>query len=210
VCRDLTRRMDTRSAWKRKAESSAYYPQAVTPQELEEQADTLELINTELAARLERQSDSDGKIDTKALALAGYAVAAASFLATQHPQVVLASLAFVFDACAAGLATCAYALGAYRDVPAPRALFTRYAGQSKPATLAALAAERVRAFESNHQKHERKTRFWRASLVSLAIAVTLMVASVVVQTGQHGTTAKPGRSGSQPTASFTSSSAGGG
>lgn len=88
----------------------------MTPEELEGRAETLELINAELTARLDRQADSDAKIDTKAVTLVGYAVVAASFLATRHTQVLLASFAYGFDAIAVGLALWAYALARHRDV----------------------------------------------------------------------------------------------
>lgn len=71
----------------------------------------LELINAELTARLDRQADSTAKIDTKAVALAGYVVVAASFLATQHPQPVLAGLAYAAYVVTSGLSVFAYAVG---------------------------------------------------------------------------------------------------
>jgi len=174
----------------------------MTPDELEQQAETLDLINAELTARLNRQADSDAKIDTKTVTLIGYAVVAASFLATRHPQAILASLSYGFYAVAVLLCLRAYALARHRDVPAPRALFNRYAAQSKSVTLAALAAQRVKAFEANARQHERKSWLWRASLVSLVLGVTLMIVSIVVQTGQHGT-GTAARSGTHPAANPT-------
>jgi len=175
----------------------------MTPEELEGRAETLELINVELTARLDRQADSDAKIDTKAVTLIGYTVVAASFLATRHPQAILAGFAYGLDAIAVGLSLWAYALARHQDVPSPRVLFNRYAARSKPAALAALAAERVRAFEANARRHERKSRLWRASLASLVLGVTLMVVSIVVQTGQHDAGAKSGHAGARPSASPT-------
>src|SRR5258708_10263967 len=67
----------------------------VTPKEPEPQAETLDLINSEISASLARQSDSGKNIDTKAVVLVGYAVAAAAFLATTHAQPVLAALAYI-------------------------------------------------------------------------------------------------------------------
>src|SRR5438874_1225918 len=83
----------------------------VTPGDIQSQADTLELINTELAARLDRQADASDKIDTKAVVLAGYVVAAASFLATQHPQPLLAGLAYAAYIATFGLNVLVYAVG---------------------------------------------------------------------------------------------------
>jgi hypothetical protein len=164
----------------------------MTPEELEDHAETLELVNSELAARLGRQAGSTAKIDTKAIALAGYAVVAASFLATQHPQPVLAGLAYAAYVAALGLSIFAYAIGSHRDVPDPRRLLNGYALRPKPEVLAALAAERVKAFEINAGRQARRVRFWRASLIALAVGVTLMVVSIVVQTGHHDSTTRPG------------------
>jgi hypothetical protein len=175
----------------------------MTPEELEGQAETLELINAELTARLDRQADSDAKIDTKAVTLIGYAVVAASFLATRHPQAILAGFAYGLDAIAVGLSLSAYALARHGDVPAPRALFNRYAARPEPTVLAALAAGRVKAFEANARRHELKSRLWRASIASLVLGVTLMVVSIVVQTGQHAAGARPGHAGTRPSASPT-------
>ena len=160
---------------------------------VEEHAETLELINAELTARLDRQADSSAKIDTKAIVLAGYVVAAVSFLATQHPQPVLAAMAYGAYIVTFGLDVFAYAVGPARDVPDPRRLLNRYAVRSKPQVLAALAAERVKAFEANAHRHRRKARLWQVSLATLAAGVTLMVASVVVHTDKHDDTSQPKR-----------------
>ena len=165
----------------------------MTSEELEGKGETLELINAELTARLGRQADSSARIYTKAIAVAGYVVIAASFLATQHPQPVLAGLAYAAYLVALGLCVFAYAVGPYQDVPDPRRLFNSYAVRPKPATLAALAASRVKAFEANAGRHQRKARLWRASLVALAVGVTMMVVSIVVHTGDHDSTARAGQ-----------------
>jgi hypothetical protein len=171
-------------------ETRGFYAVGVLPEELRGQAETLELINAELAARLDRQVDSTAKIDNKAVALAGYVIVAASFLATQHPQPVLAGLAYAAYVITFGLSVFAYAVGTYRDVPDPRSLLNGYARRAKPEVLGALAAGRVKAFEANARRHERKALFWRISLATLAAGVTLMVASVVVHTSPHGNTAR--------------------
>jgi hypothetical protein len=177
----------------------------MTPEELEGHAETLELINAELTARIDRQTDSSAKIDTKAVVLAGYVVAAASFLAIQHPQPVLASLAYAAYAVTFGLNVFAYAVGPAREVPNPRRLLNGYATRTKPQVLIALAAERVKAFDANARRHQRKARLWQISLATLAIGVTLMVVSVVVHTSNHGGTTRPGQSSATPRASATRS-----
>lgn len=165
----------------------------MTPEEVDQQAETLELINGEITGRLARQADSSAKIDTKAVTLAGYAVAAASFLATQHAQALLAALAYAAFAVAALLGLSAYAVGYYREVPEPRGLFAGYLQRSKAQTLAALAAERVKAFEENAVRHQRKAGRWWFGVIALLIGVILMVISIIVHNGQHASSA-----GSQP------------
>src|SRR6266496_5785751 len=64
-------------------DTPGWNPCRMTPDELERQAETLAFINSELVCRLDRQSDSLAKIDNKAVLVVGYALAAASFLATR-------------------------------------------------------------------------------------------------------------------------------
>src|SRR5258708_21373026 len=82
----------------------------VTPKEPEPQAETLDLINSEISASLARQSDSGKNIDTKAVVLVGYAVASAAFLATRHAQPVLAALAYIPYAATGPIRSRAYGL----------------------------------------------------------------------------------------------------
>ena len=166
----------------------------VTNKGPELQADTLELINTELANRLSRQTAARRQVDTKAALLVGYVAAASSFLATRHSQPVLTWLAFAAYAIAAGLGIGAYAVGTYQDVPDPRRLFNQYALQPKSAALAALAARRVKAFESNEPKQRRKAKLWQASVAALMTGVVLMFAALYVHTDSHDRSAQQGRS----------------
>jgi hypothetical protein len=153
-------------------------------------AETLELINSELADRLARQTQAGSQIDTKAGLLVGYAVVAASFLATRHSQPVLTWLALAAFIAAAGFGVSTYAVGAYADVPDPRHLFNRYATRPKTAALAALAARRVRTFEANEPKYLRKATRWRLSLGALTVGIALMFAALYVHTDSHGQPAK--------------------
>ncbi len=174
----------------------------MTPEDIEEQAETLELINAELTARLDRQADASAKIDTKAVVLAGYVAAAASFLATQHPQPVLAGLAYAAYVATFGLNVYVYAVGTHKDVPDPRRLFNNYANKTKSQVLATLAATRVRAFNDNADRSKRRALLWRVSLASLAVGVTLMVLSVVLHTSPHDGIPRAARSAA-PAASAT-------
>src|SRR5260221_14622151 len=115
----------------------------VTPKEPEPQAETLDLINSEISASLARQSDSGKNIDTKAVVLVGYAVAAAAFLATRHAQPVLAALAYIAYAAAGSFGVWAYALPLYQDGPGPRKLFHGDLERPGGEALAALSGEGV-------------------------------------------------------------------
>lgn len=146
--------------------------------QLEDHAETLELINTEVTASLSRQSDAARNIDTKAIALVGYAGAAATFLATRHPQAVLATFAYAAYALAALFGIWSYAVRGHHNVPYPRGLFNEYWTRPRAEALAALAATRAEAFETNAEEHRRKARRWWLSLAALTIGVTLMVLSL--------------------------------
>jgi hypothetical protein len=126
---------------------------ALSPETLEAQADTLELINAEVSASLARQSASSDRIDTKSVFLVGYAGAAASFLAIRHFQPVLGALAFSAYAAAAAFGVLAYSVRLHKDVPEPGQLFRSYLLKPRVQVLAALAATRIQAFEANDRGH---------------------------------------------------------
>ena len=92
---------------------------------------------------------------------------------------VLADLAYAAYAACATAGIWAYAVRLYHDVPGPRRLFNEYLPKSKAQTLAALAATRVEAFESNARKQTRKVRRWWISLGSLAAGMTFMLLALI-------------------------------
>lgn len=141
----------------------------------EPQPDTLEIINAEITASLARQADSGARIDTKAIILVGYAGAASSFLATRHAQPILAGLAYLAYGTAASFGIWAYAVRLYLDAPNPLQLFNGYHTQTKTATLAALAATRVEAFDKNASTYNQKARLWLISLITLTLGATFMI-----------------------------------
>jgi multidrug transporter EmrE-like cation transporter len=157
---------------------SAMHP--MTERQLERRAETLELLNSEISASLERQAASGGRVDNKAVLLVGYAGAAASFLATRHAQPILAAVAYAAFAATAVLGLLAYSVRLYQDVPEPRHLFSAYLKRSRPQTLAALAATRVQAFEGNVASQARKARRWWLSLACLALGMVLMILALAV------------------------------
>jgi hypothetical protein len=149
-----------------------------TPEGLNRQVETLELINNEVTATLAAQYDSAARIDTKAAILVGYAGAAASFLATRHARPVLAALAYVAFGVAVGFGISAYAVFFYENVPKPRRLFNRYLGRTKPETLAALAATRVKVIERNAHRIHQKVKRWWISLGTLTIGMVFMISAI--------------------------------
>jgi hypothetical protein len=169
----------------------------VTNKGAELQADTLELINSELTDRLAREAEASAQIDTKAALVVGYVAAASAFLAVRHSQPVLTWLALAAFAVAAGFGIATYGVTRYKEAPDPRRLFNHYASKPKSEALAALAARRVGAYEINASRNERKARLWWVSLVALVIGVVLMFAALYVHTGSHD---RPGRQGHRPAA----------
>jgi hypothetical protein len=145
------------------------------PVQVPQHDDTLELINTEVTASLARLSDSGSSIDTKAAILVGYAGVAASFLATRHSQPVLAALAYAAFGLTVAFGIWAYAVRLYQDVPDPRQLFNDYYLQPKARVLAALAATRAEAYESNADKHASKAKRWWLCVLSLIVGIILMI-----------------------------------
>jgi hypothetical protein len=148
------------------------------PEDLDRQGETLELINNEVTAILAAQYDSAARIDTKAAILVGYAGAAASFLATRHSRPVVAALAYVAFGAAVGFGIWAYGVYFYETVSRPRTLFTKYRKRTKAETLAALAATRVKAIESNVGRIDQKVKRWWISLGILIVAMALMISAL--------------------------------
>jgi hypothetical protein len=154
---------------------------------VEEQADTLDLINTELSGRLTRQAASGSQVDTKAALLAGVAAAATQFLATRKdPDLFFAVPAYMAYAGALLAAVAAYALARYEDVPDPRGLVRLCVDRTKVETLAHLVAARVEVYEANCKKHRRKVLLWWASVVALVLGLALAAASVVYTDHRDG------------------------
>jgi hypothetical protein len=152
-------------------------------QRLAGNADNLELINSELAGRLDRLGDSGTKVDTKVVFLLGFIATAVQFLASRSPAPVLGGLAYAAYAAAFGLGVPALALTYYRDLD-PRTLLDEYASRRRGETLLDLCALRVNAYEANLERHRHKSRWWWRSFIATIVAVILSVAAIV-HTGGH-------------------------
>ena len=176
----------------------------MTPQELEDQEQTLELINSELAARLARQSESGAKVDTKAVFLVGFAATAAQFLASRSFEPFTGAAAFTAYAAAIGFGISVFKLAEYEDIK-PRDVLDTYARSTKGATLGALAGTRVGMFEKNDALHQRKARRWTVTLAAVAAGICLSTVSLVLHTDGHDKRTDPGEPA--PTSSASSAPA---
>ncbi|MCT6781462.1 hypothetical protein LXH09_33000 [Streptomyces sp. CS7] len=172
----------------------------MTPQEFEDQKETLELINSELAARLARQSESGAKVDTKAIFLVGFAATAAQFLASRGFEPFTGTAAFVAYAVALGFGISVFNLAAYEDIK-PRDVLDTYGRSAKGAALGALAGTRAGMFEKNDALHQRKTRRWTVTVAAVAAGISLSTVSLVLHTDGHDKRIEPGKPAStSPTA----------
>lgn len=150
----------------------------MTPEELQDHTETLSLINEEITARLDRQSDALEKIDGKAGLVVGYAFAAASFLATRNAQPVIAALAYLCFGVAAAVGVAVLAVSNFQDIE-PAALLS-YADRTPARTLAALASRRVMIFRFNTIRQQAKARRWWISFIAALAGTVLMVVAILV------------------------------
>ncbi|WP_262062925.1 hypothetical protein [Streptomyces sp. STR69] len=176
----------------------------MTPEQLRDQEPTLELINSELASRLARQTESGAKVETKAVFLVGFAATAAQFLASRGFEPFTGAAAFGAYACAVVFGVSIFNLAEYEDIK-PREVLENHGRSSKGAALVALAATRVGMFEKNALVHTRKTKRWTVSLTALAVGVCLSTVSILLQTGDYDGHTEPGGAATSAPASAASS-----
>lgn len=157
---------------------------AMTPQELRERESNLELINSEIASRMARQSEAGAKVDTKAVFVVGFAATAGQFLAARSFEPYTGTAAFVAYAVAIGAGISVFSLAKYEDID-PRAVLDGHGRGEKSATLIVLAATRVTMFETNGEVHRRKTKRWTISLTATVVGICLSTVSIVLHTGVH-------------------------
>ncbi|MEW2608459.1 hypothetical protein AB0894_32270 [Streptomyces sp. NPDC047916] len=156
----------------------------MTPQELQERESNLELINSEIASRMARQSEAGAKVDTKAVFVVGFAATAAQFLAARSFELYTGTAAFAAYAVAIGVGISIFSLAKYEDID-PRRVLDVHGREEKSVTLMALAATRVTMFETNSKVHGRKTKRWAVSLAAIAVGICLSTVSIVLHTGAH-------------------------
>jgi hypothetical protein len=143
-----------------------------------EYAETLELINAELAERQTRQAAVAASIETRSILLVGFVAVAAQFLATRHGEPVLQRTAFAAYALSAGSGIAALAARSSSPEPAADTLVEDYADGPRERALARLAAARVTALRENSVRHQRRTRWWWLAVAALAVATVLSIAAI--------------------------------
>lgn len=149
--------------------------------QLEDQAETLDLINTEVTASLTQQADESAKLDTKALTLVGYIGVLSAFLSTRQAETGIAFAAYTAYATAAILDITVFMLSpGLRMAATPKDLYDDYSNKSRVRTLAALTKARVAAFEENREKLLRKAKFAQFSVIFLVAGVALMAISIAL------------------------------
>ncbi|MFH8443436.1 hypothetical protein ACH4D3_19685 [Streptomyces sp. NPDC018026] len=153
----------------------------MTPAELEAQKETLELLNTEAASRLTRQSESLAKIDTKTVFLIGFAATAAQFLATHKHHDVLAYGAFAAYAVALFMGVLTIRVAEHKELEPPQ-MIADHVHLPKSQVLAALAASRASIFEVNARRQKLKARYWGVSLWSLVAGLGLSTVALLLHT----------------------------
>jgi hypothetical protein len=141
-------------------------------------AETLELINAELAERQARQAASAASIETRSVLLLGFVAVAAQFLATRHGQPVLQRTAFAAYAVSAGAGVAALAVRSAGTGPAADTLVEDYAHEPRDQALGRLAAARVAALRENSTRHRRRARWWWVAVAALAVATVLSIAAI--------------------------------
>jgi hypothetical protein len=146
-------------------------------------ADTLAMINTEIADRISRQSDALDKIDNKAVLVVGYVLAVVSFLATRPVQPILAAFAYSAFAVAAIAGLVSLAIRPYLDTN-PIQLIS-YAKRSPAEILPTGIASQAKVLRFNSGRQRTKVRSWWISISGLAVGTILMVAAILVQTYEH-------------------------
>jgi hypothetical protein len=144
-----------------------------------DQAETLDLVNAEVTASLAQQADASAKLETKALTLVGYVGVLSAFLATRQAQPYVAGAAYIAYAIAAVLDIKVFMSGPeLRMAASPRDLFKDYLERNKSDTLKVLVAARVKAFDDNQKRLQRKAMLAQMSLIFLVGGVLLMAGAI--------------------------------
>lgn len=129
-------------------------------------ADTLQLINDELSARLDRQRQASGRLDTKLTGLLTLCLASVplGLWVDLHWRLAVA-MALTGAAALAALGGL-WVRGLW-DAPIPRHLAEHYMEKPQIEVLDRLIGTKVLVFERNAALSARKARLWRVSAVML-------------------------------------------
>jgi len=142
------------------------------PVEEDDDTEALELLTRDLAERQARQAAAVAATETRSVLLAGFAAAAALFLAAHDAGPVLRAAALVAYAAALGAALAAAATR-------PEEPASTRAGQPKAQLLAALAAARAAALEAGTTRQRRQQRCWWVAVAAFGVATALAVLAIL-------------------------------
>jgi hypothetical protein len=141
-------------------------------------AETLELINVELAERQARQAAAAAAVEARSLVVVGFAAAAAQFLATRDGQPLLQRAAFAAYAVSALAGLAGLAVRPARSQPTAEALLDGYPREPRDESLARLAAARVAALQESSARQQRRIRCWWVAVGALAVATVLSIVAI--------------------------------
>jgi hypothetical protein len=144
-----------------------------------EDAETLELVNLELAERHGRQAATSASIETRSVLLVGFVVIAAQFLATRHAQPVLQRTALAGYAVSFIAGVAALAVSSPAAMPSAFTLVEDYARRPKAQVLAQLIAARVAALRENSGRQRRKAQCWWVAVAALGASTVLSVLAIL-------------------------------
>lgn len=145
-----------------------------------------ELINTEQAARLERQSQSLARIENKAGAVAAFAVVGGQFLATRHPFATSSSTLFAVLAFACYVATAGCSIWVTRvakgaDLPAADLVADAKDDRlSRADVMKQLIIDRDTVYQENKRQNVCRARAWWVSVVLLSAGLVSSVACIML------------------------------
>jgi hypothetical protein len=149
---------------------------------IDEDLENLELVNAELASRLDRQGHSLSRIEAKAIVMLGFAATAIQFLATRDPFWTSWSILFGLVAFVAYIGSFAFGVWSLR-VAKSRDLepgeLRRLATGRKADTLRQLIWARRTIFDTNKRTAQRKADAWRWSFVLLTAGLLSSVVCIM-------------------------------
>lgn len=145
-----------------------------------------ELINTEQAARLERQGQSLARIENKAGAVAAFAVVGGQFLATRHPfatswSTLFAVLAFTCYVLTAGCSIWVARVAKGADLPAADLVAdAKNDSLSRADVMKQLITDRDTVYQESKHQNVRRAHAWWVSVGLLSAGLASSVTCIML------------------------------